>query len=161
LIFFIYFKSYQFSDDTMKSWASIAKTAPAAPASTTAQQQQQQGDIFILLPPKIQTKKNASGGDCAQPQQKQQKQQKEEEKPAEELTAEPIKPIEHPHPQPQHDDDPNSFPAHVSLTRPGAPTVAWYVSPAYLKNMKRFEFIFEENPRGRTDYDSDDWFGDW
>ena len=39
--------------------------------------------------------------------------------------------------------------------------IRWYVSPAYLKNMKRFEFIFEENPHGRTDYDSDDWFGDW
>ena len=115
------------------SWASIVKNTPAAAAivpvvsASTAparQQQQQQGDIFVLHPPKIRTKKNCgNGGDCAQPQQKQP-QQKEEEKPAEEVTAEPIKPIERPHPQPQHDDDPNSFPAHVSLTRPGAPTVA-------------------------------------
>ena len=39
--------------------------------------------------------------------------------------------------------------------------IRWYVSPAYLKNMKRFQFMFEENPNARTDYDSDDWFGDW
>ena len=37
--------------------------------------------------------------------------------------------------------------------------IRWYVSPAYLKNMKRFQFMFEENPNARTDYDSDDW--DW
>jgi hypothetical protein len=115
----------------MKSWASIVRTAPvpvtvtaAAPAAPPAQQQ---GDIFVLHPTKIRTKKNASGGsDCAapekQPQQKQLQEEETEETP--QLTAEPIKPIERPHPQPQHDDDPNSFPAHVSLTRPGAPTVA-------------------------------------
>ena len=39
--------------------------------------------------------------------------------------------------------------------------IRWYVSPAYLKNLKKFQFIFEENPNARTDYDSDDWFGDW
>jgi len=39
--------------------------------------------------------------------------------------------------------------------------IRWYVSPAYLKNMKRFQFMFEENPNARTYYDSDDWFGDW
>lgn len=39
--------------------------------------------------------------------------------------------------------------------------IRWYVSPAYLKNMKRFQFIFEDNPNQRVDYDSDDWFGDW
>ena len=114
----------------MKSWASILKKTPAAvtavaPVSTTAQQQQQ-GDIFVLHPTKIQTKKNGgNSGDCAapekQPQQKQQKEEETEETP--QLTSEPIKPIERPHPQ-HHDDDPNSFPAHISLTRPGAPTVA-------------------------------------
>jgi hypothetical protein len=39
--------------------------------------------------------------------------------------------------------------------------IRWYVSPAFLKNMKRFQFIFEDNPNQRVDYDSDDWFGDW
>ena len=109
----------------MKSWASIVKNTPVAAATAvplvpvvSASTQQQQGDIFILHPPKIQTKKNASGGGGAQPQQKE-----EETEETPQLTAEPIKPIERPHPQPQHDDDPNSFPAHVSLTRPGAPTV--------------------------------------
>ena len=99
------------------SWASIVKNAPAAAASTASTQQQ--GDIFVLHPTKNRTKKNASGGGGAQPQQKEEE---TEEKSAEEVTAEPIKPIERP--QPQHDDDPNSFPAHISLTRPGAPTVA-------------------------------------
>lgn len=37
--------------------------------------------------------------------------------------------------------------------------IRWYVSPAYLKNMKRFQFMFEENPHAR-DYDSDNWFSD-
>jgi hypothetical protein len=37
--------------------------------------------------------------------------------------------------------------------------IRWYVSPAYLKNMKRFQFMFEENPHERV-YDSDDWFSD-
>ena len=114
----------------MKSWASIVKTAPVpvtVTAAAPAAPAQQQGDIFVLHPTKIRTKKNASGGsDCAapekQPQQKQLQEEETEETP--QLTAEPIKPIERPHPQPQHDDDPNSFPAHVSLTRPGAPTVA-------------------------------------
>ena len=108
----------------MKSWASIVQTRPAAAAAVIVAPvapAQQQGDIFILHPTKIRTKKNASGVGGAQPQQKQQK---EEENPAEEVTAEPIKQIERPQPQPQHDDDPNSFPEHVSLTRPGAPTVA-------------------------------------
>ena len=114
----------------MKSWASIIKTPKTPAAAAVAAPAQKQGDIFILHPTKIRTKKNASGGsDCAapekQPQQKQQKQlQEEETEETPQLTAEPIKPIERPHPQPQHDDDPNSFPAHVSLTRPGAPTVA-------------------------------------
>ena len=112
----------------MKSWASIAKKTPAAvtavaPVSTTAQQQQQ-GDIFVLLPPKIQTKKNGNGGGAAAAEKQKQKQQKEEEtEETPQLTSEPIKQIERPHPQ-HHDDDPNSFPAHLSLTRPGAPTVA-------------------------------------
>lgn len=105
----------------MKSWASILKTPAPAAAAPAVAPAQQQGDIFILHPTKIRTKKNASGVGGAQPQQKQQK---EEENPAEEVTAEPIKQIERPQPQPQHDDDPNSFPEHVSLTRPGAPTVA-------------------------------------
>ena len=35
--------------------------------------------------------------------------------------------------------------------------IRWYVSPAYLKNMKRFQFMFEENPHESV-YDSDDWF---
>jgi len=39
--------------------------------------------------------------------------------------------------------------------------IRWYVSPTELKNMKRFQFMFEENPNARADYDSDDWFGDW
>jgi hypothetical protein len=39
--------------------------------------------------------------------------------------------------------------------------IRWYVSPAFLKNLKKFQFIFEENPNARDDYDSDDWFGDW
>ena len=39
--------------------------------------------------------------------------------------------------------------------------IRWYVSPTELKNMKRFQFMFEENPHQRVDYDSDDWFGDW
>ena len=109
----------------MKSWASIVKKTPAAvtavvPVSTTAQQQQQ-GDIFVLLPPKIQTKKNASGGGGPAAPEKQLQEEETEETP--QLTAEPIKLIERPQPQPQHDDDPNSFPAHISLTRPGAPTV--------------------------------------
>ena len=39
--------------------------------------------------------------------------------------------------------------------------IRWYVSPAYLKNLKKFQFMFEENPNARADYDSDDWFGDW
>ena len=103
----------------MKSWASIVKTAPVSvtAAAAPAAPAQQQGDIFILHPTKIRTKKNGgNGSDCAAPEkQPQQKQQKEEE------TAEAMKPIDPP--QPQHDDDPNSFPAHVSLTRPGAPTV--------------------------------------
>ena len=35
--------------------------------------------------------------------------------------------------------------------------IRWYVSPAYLKNLKRFRFIFEENPNPEEyDYDSDD-----
>jgi hypothetical protein len=38
--------------------------------------------------------------------------------------------------------------------------IRWYVSPAYLKNMKRFQFIFEENPNACADYDSDNWFSD-
>ena len=105
----------------MKSWASILKTPAPAAAAPAVAPAQQQGDIFILHPTKIRTKKNASGVGGAQPQQKQLQ---EEENPAEEVTAEPIKQIERPQPQPQHDDDPNSFPAHVSLTRPGAPTVA-------------------------------------
>jgi hypothetical protein len=34
------------------------------------------------------------------------------------------------------------------------------VSPTELKNMKRFQFMFEENPHERV-YDSDDcWFSD-
>jgi len=37
--------------------------------------------------------------------------------------------------------------------------IRWYVSPAYLKNMKRFQFMFEENPHERV-YDSDGWFSD-
>lgn len=39
--------------------------------------------------------------------------------------------------------------------------IRWYVSPTFLKNLKKFQFIFEENPNARDDYDSDDWFGDW
>jgi hypothetical protein len=113
----------------MKSWASIVKKTPAAvtavvPVSTTAparqQQQQQEGDIFVLLPPKIQTKKNGNGG-AAAPEKQLQEEAKEETPQL--ITAEAMKPIERPHPQ-HHDDDPNSYPAHVSLTRPGAPTVA-------------------------------------
>ena len=107
----------------MKSWASIVKIPAPAAAPTVvsaAPSQQQQGDIFILHPTKNRTKKNASGVGGAQPQQKEE----ETEETPQLIAAEPIKPIERPHPQPQHDDDPNSFPAHVSLTRPGAPTVA-------------------------------------
>ena len=38
--------------------------------------------------------------------------------------------------------------------------IRWYVSPTELKNMKRFQFMFEENPHERV-YDSDDcWFSD-
>ena len=108
----------------MKSWASIVKNTPAAvvpvvSASTT----QQQGDIFILHPTKIRTKKNGgNSGNCAQPQQKEE----DTEETPHLIAEEAMKPIERPQPQPQpqHDDDPNCFPAHVSLTRPGAPTVA-------------------------------------
>jgi hypothetical protein len=109
----------------MKSWASIVKKTPApvtavVPVSTAPAQQQ--GDIFVLLPPKIQTKKNGvNSGHCAAPEKQLQEEETEE---TPQLTAEPIKIIERPQPQPQHDDDPNSFPAHISLTRPGAPTVA-------------------------------------
>ena len=108
---------------SMKSWASIVKKTPAAvtavvPVSTAPAQQQ--GDIFVLLPPKIQTKKNGvNSGHCAAPEKQLQEEETEE---TPQLTAEAMKPIDPP--QPQHDDDPNSYPAHVSLTRPGAPTVA-------------------------------------
>jgi hypothetical protein len=34
--------------------------------------------------------------------------------------------------------------------------IRWYVSPAYLKNMKRFQFIIEENPHA-SQYYSDEW----
>jgi len=36
--------------------------------------------------------------------------------------------------------------------------IRWHVSPTYLKNMKRFQFIYEENPNARSSYsfDSDD-----
>jgi hypothetical protein len=107
----------------MKSWASIVKKTPAAVSVSTASTApaQQQGDIFVLLPPKIQTKKNGNGGGAAAPEKQLQEEETEE---TPQLTAEPIKIIERPQPQPQHDDDPNSFPAHISLTRPGAPTVA-------------------------------------
>jgi hypothetical protein len=110
----------------MKSWASIVRNTPVAAATAvplvpvvSASTQQHDDDIFVLHPTKVRTKKNASGG--AQPQQKVED---TEETP--QLTAsEPIKPIERPQPpQPPHDDDPNTFPEHVSLTRPGAPTVA-------------------------------------
>ena len=113
----------------MKSWASIVNTAPVpVTAAVSTAPAQHQGDIFVLHPPKIRTKKNASGGSgpAAAEKQLQQKQLQEEE--TEEtpqlIAAEAMKPIERPHPQHQHDDDPNSFPAHLSLTRPGAPTVA-------------------------------------
>lgn len=33
--------------------------------------------------------------------------------------------------------------------------IRWHVSPTYLKNMKRFQFIYEENPNARQ-FDSDD-----
>jgi len=33
--------------------------------------------------------------------------------------------------------------------------IRWYVSPTYLKNMKRFQFIYEENPKAYY-FDSDD-----
>jgi hypothetical protein len=114
----------------MKSWVSIVRNTPVAAAtaaSSTAhtQQQQQKGDIFVLHPTKVRTKKNASGGGGPAAPEKQQKEEETEEKPAEEVTAEAMKQIEcRPQPQHQHDDDPNTFPAHVSLTRPGAPTVA-------------------------------------
>jgi hypothetical protein len=105
----------------MKSWASIVRNTPAAAAVVpvvSAPPAQQQGDIFVLHPTKIRTKKN--GGNCAQPQQKEE----ETEETQQLIAAEAMKPIERPHPQPEHDDDPNCFPAHLSLTRPGAPTVA-------------------------------------
>lgn len=113
----------------MKSWASIVRNTPVAAATAvplvpvvSASTQQHDDDIFVLHPTKVRTKKNASGGGGAAAPEKQQK---EEETPTPQLIAEPIKPIERPQPpQPQHDDDPNTFPAHVSLTRPGAPTVA-------------------------------------
>ena len=116
----------------MKSWASIVKTAPVSvtAAAAPAAPAQQQGDIFILHPTKIRTKKTASGGDQQQKQQKQQKEEETEETEETEeetpqLTAsEAMQPIERPQPPPEHDDDPNSYPAHLSLTRPGAPTVA-------------------------------------
>lgn len=73
-------------------------------------------------PTKNSNQKNASGGGGPAAPEKQLQEEETEETP--QLTAEPIKLIERPQPQPQHDDDPNSFPAHLSLTRPGAPTVA-------------------------------------
>ena len=120
------------------SWAAMVKKTPLAAATAVAstastapaQQQQQQGDIFILHPTKIRTKKTASGGDQQPQQQKQQKEEETEETEETEeetpqLTAsEAMQPIERPQPPPEHDDDPNSYPAHLSLTRPGAPTVA-------------------------------------
>ena len=108
---------------SMKSWASIVRNTPAAAAVAvvpvvSASTAQQQGDIFVLHPTKIRTKKN--GGNCAQPQQNEE----DTEETPQLIAAEAMKPIERPHPQPEHDDDPNSYPAHLSLTRPGAPTVA-------------------------------------
>ena len=38
--------------------------------------------------------------------------------------------------------------------------IRWYVSPAYLKNMKRFQFIIEENPHA-SQYFSDEYDGWW
>lgn len=34
--------------------------------------------------------------------------------------------------------------------------IRWHVSPTYLKNMKRFQFIYEENPNAAMYFDSDD-----
>jgi len=34
--------------------------------------------------------------------------------------------------------------------------IRWHVSPTYLKNMKRFQFIYEENPNTAMYFDSDD-----
>ena len=107
------------------SWASIVRNTPAAAAAVvpvvSTSTAQQQGDIFVLHPTKIRTKKNGgNSGNFAQPQQKKE----DTEETPQLIAAEAMKPIERPHPQHQHDDDPNSFPAHLSLTRPGAPTVA-------------------------------------
>jgi hypothetical protein len=143
----------------MRSWASITKTAPV-PASTTAQQpQQQKGDIFVLYPSKIRTKKNGGGGGAgaaataaavaAPEKQPQPKQQKEEETP--QTAAEAMKPMDPPKP---HNDDTNSYPAYVSLTRPGAPTAApifknsdemqkWQ-SNEYVENNKYSDKIYSE-----------------
>jgi hypothetical protein len=107
------------------SWASIVRNTPAAAAAVvpvvSTSTAQQQGDIFVLHPTKIRTKKNGgNSGNFAQPQQKKE----DTEETPQLIAAEAMKPIERPHPQPEHDDDPNTFPAHLSLTRPGAPTVA-------------------------------------
>ena len=34
--------------------------------------------------------------------------------------------------------------------------IRWHVSPTYLKNMKKFQFIYEENPNAAMYFDSDD-----
>jgi len=34
--------------------------------------------------------------------------------------------------------------------------IRWHVSPTYLKNMKRFQFVYEENPNAAMYFDSDD-----
>lgn len=34
--------------------------------------------------------------------------------------------------------------------------IRWYVSPTHLKNMKRFQFMYEENPNAAMYFDSDD-----
>jgi len=106
----------------MTSWASVVKkSAVAAVVPVVSASTQQQGDIFILHPTKDRTKKTASGNGV--PEKQPQPKQKEKDTP-QPTAAEAVESIERVQPQHQHDDDPNSYPAHVSLIRPDAPTVA-------------------------------------